>query len=58
LLLMAEKDKAYDAAMRSAGNISGAKVLLASYVNIRDLLGYDKVVLPIKALDLLVAHLG
>jgi len=58
LLLMAEKDKAYDAAMRSAGNITGAKVLLASYVNIRDLLGYDKVVLPIKALDLLVAHLG
>jgi hypothetical protein len=32
--------------------------LLASYLNIRDLLGYNKVVLPLKAIDVLTAHLG
>ena len=29
--------------MRSANNLPDAKILLASYLNIRDLLGYDKV---------------
>ena len=32
--------------------------LLASYLNIRDLFGYDKLILPVKALDALVANLG
>ena len=58
LVLMPEKDQAYDNLMRCTGNISEAKVLLASYLNIRDLLGYDKIVLPLKALDVLAAHLG
>ena len=58
LVLMAEKDQAYDTVMRSADNLVDAKILLASYLNIRDLLGYDKVVLPLKTLDVLKAHLG
>ena len=58
LVLLPEKDQTYDAVMRSADNLAGAKVLLASYLNIRDLLGYNKVVLPLKALDVLTAHLG
>lgn len=58
LVLMAEKDQSYDTAMRSVDNLADAKVLLAGYVNIRDLLGYDKVVLPLKTLDALSAHLG
>ena len=58
LVLMPEKDQAYDDVMRSADNLADAKVLLAGYVNIRDLLGYDKVVVPLKALDALKAHLG
>ena len=44
--------------MRSTDNIADAKVLLAGYLNIRDLLGYDKLVLPVKALDALEASLG
>jgi len=44
--------------MRSADNLVDAKVLLAGYLNIRDLFGYDKLVLPVKALDALVANLG
>ncbi len=58
LVLMPEKDQSYEILMRSADNLEEAKVLLAGYLNIRDLLGYDKLVLPIKALDALVAHLG
>jgi len=58
LVLMAEKDQSYDTVMQSADNLAEAKVLLAGYLNIRDLLGYDKVVLPLKTLDVLTVHLG
>jgi large subunit ribosomal protein L4 len=58
LVLMPEKDLAYENIMRCTDNIDDAKVLLAGYINIRDLFGYDKVVLPLKTLDVLTAHLG
>lgn len=58
LVLMPAKDQSYETVMRSADNLEGAKVLLASYLNVRDVLGFDKVVLPLKALDVLTAHLG
>jgi large subunit ribosomal protein L4 len=57
LILMIEKDQAYDMVMRSADNLADAKVLLAGYLNIRDLLGYDKLILPLKALDVLSVNL-
>jgi large subunit ribosomal protein L4 len=58
LVLLPEKDQAYDTVMRSAVNLTDTKILLAGYLNIRDLLGYDKVILPLKTLDVLKAHLG
>jgi large subunit ribosomal protein L4 len=58
LVLLSEKDSNYDVAMRSANNLPDAKVMLAGYLNIRDLLGYDKLVMPVKVLDVLTAHLG
>lgn len=58
LVLMPIKDQNYDTVMRSADNIESAKVLLASYINVRDILKFDKVVLPLKTIDALVAHLG
>jgi large subunit ribosomal protein L4 len=58
LVLMPAKDEAYEKATRVANNLPDAKIMLASYVNIRDLLGYQKVILPLKALDVLSAHLG
>jgi len=58
LVVFSEKDQDYDIVMRSAVNLPDAKVLLAGYLNIRDLLGYDKLVLPLKALDALTAQLG
>jgi large subunit ribosomal protein L4 len=58
LVVLPEKDSAYETIMRSAGNITNTKVLLAGYLNIRDLFNYDKVILPVKTLDALVASLG
>lgn len=58
LVVMPEKNQDYDAVMRSTVNLPDAKLLLAGYLNIRDLLGYDKLVLPLQALDALTAHLG
>jgi len=58
LVLMPVKDQNYDNVMRSASNIESAKILLASYLNVRDVLSFQKVVLPLKTIDALVAHLG
>lgn len=58
LVLLPQKDQAYETVMRSIKNIEAAKVLLASYLNIRDLMTYEKLVLPLKSLDALVAWLG
>ena len=58
LVVLPEKDSAYESVMRSAGNIANTKILLAGYLNIRDLFTYDKVILPVKTLDALVASLG
>ncbi len=57
LVLIAEKDEAYDVIVRSTRNIPDAKVLMANYLNIRDLLFYDKLVMPLKALDVLKTYL-
>ena len=58
LVLMPANDQNYDLVMRSTDNIDSAKVLLASYLNIRDVLNFEKVVIPVKTIDALVAHLG
>ena len=58
LVLLPAKDEAYDKVSRVANNIPDAKILLASYVNIRDLFNYEKVVMTLKTLDVLSAHLG
>jgi large subunit ribosomal protein L4 len=57
LVLMAEKNDAYDAIARSTSNLPDAKLLMANYLNIRDLLNYDKLIMPLKALDVLKAQL-
>ena len=58
LVLLPTKDQNYDLVMRCADNIDSAKVLLAGYVNVRDVLGFDKVIMPVTTIDALVAHLG
>jgi large subunit ribosomal protein L4 len=58
LVVLPQKDQSYDTAMRTMKNLEDAKVLLAGYLNIRDLFGYDKLVMPVATLDALVATLG
>jgi large subunit ribosomal protein L4 len=58
LILMPEKSEDYQVIIRSANNLPTAKVLLASYLNIRDLLGFDKLIIPLQALDHISANLG
>ena len=58
LVVLPEKDQAYESVMRSADNLGNTKVLLTGYLNIRDLFGYDKLILSVKSLDALVASLG
>jgi len=55
LILLAE---ANDNVERSANNLSGVKLLRASYLNIRDLLNYDYVIIPQDALDVIQDILG
>ncbi len=61
LILLPEspsRSEQYDIVARSANNLPYAKTLVANYLNIRDLLGYDKVVMPVAALDVITAFLG
>jgi len=58
LVLMSSKDEVYDRTTKASNNIPDAKILLASYLNVRDLLSYDKVVLPLNSLAVLMTHLG
>ncbi len=58
LVVLPQKDQSYEKVMRSADNLESAKVLLAGYLNIRDLFSYDKLVLSVKTLDALTAKLG
>ena len=57
LLLIPDK-AAYEGVIRSTNNLPDTKVLVASYLNIRDLLVFDKVIFPLSALDVLKANLG
>jgi large subunit ribosomal protein L4 len=58
LVLVPTKDATTEAVVRAMNNIPEAKALLANYLNIRDLLSYDKVIVPVAALDVLNSYLG
>jgi len=55
LVLLPEKN---DNVEKSIRNIEHAKYLRANYLNIRDLLGYDRLVMPLSALDVIQSYLG
>jgi large subunit ribosomal protein L4 len=58
LILLPEKNEEYERVIRTTNNIPDAKTLMAGYLNVRDLLTFDKVILPVQALDVLVANLA
>jgi len=55
LILLSKKDEAVE---RSARNVPEVKTLRANYLNIRDILGYDHLVLPLEALEVVEAIWG
>lgn len=55
LVLLSERDENIDKSVR---NLSNAKAIRASYLNIRDLLGYDKIVMPLSSLEALNSFLA
>ncbi len=50
LVLLAEQNENIQ---RSVNNLPNARTLRANYLNIRDLLGHDKVIIPLDALDVI-----
>ncbi|GIV66935.1 MAG: 50S ribosomal protein L4 [Bellilinea sp.] len=57
LVLIPQKDS-YENVILSTANLPETKILLASYLNIRDLFKFDKVVMPLAALDVIKSYLG
>ena len=58
LVVIPEKTANYDVVIRSTNNLPDAKILMAGYLNIRDLLSFEKVVMPVQAIDVLLSTLG
>ncbi len=58
VILIPEKTPSYEMIIRSASNLPGTKTMLASYLNVRDLLSFNKLVLPLQALQVITEHLG
>jgi large subunit ribosomal protein L4 len=57
LILIPEKGT-FESVIRSSNNLPDAKVLLASYLNIRDLLQFDKIILPLSSVNKIAEQLG
>lgn len=53
LILIPEKNPEYEWVLRSSRNLPDTKTLMAGYLNIRDLMTFDKVLIPMKSLDVL-----
>ena len=50
LIVIPEKNDSYQRVVLSTNNLPDAKTLLASYLNIRDLMGYQRLVFPLDVL--------
>jgi large subunit ribosomal protein L4 len=57
LILIPEK-AAYEDVIQTTNNLPDTKVLLANYLNIRDLMKYQKIVFPLASLDVVAGILG
>jgi len=58
LILLPEMNTEVEMVVRSTNNIPDAKTLLVNYLNIRDLLTFEKLVFPLASLDIIKNHLG
>jgi large subunit ribosomal protein L4 len=57
LVLIPNKEE-HESVLRATRNLPDAKIMLANYLNIRDLLVFDKLVMPVAALDVIQSYLG
>lgn len=55
LILLPE---ANDSVEKSVRNLTGAKALRAAYLNVRDLLRFDRLIMPLDAIDVIQSYLG
>jgi large subunit ribosomal protein L4 len=55
LILLSEANEPIEKSVR---NLPDAKTLRANYLNVRDLVGYDRVIMPLGALDVIQSYLG
>jgi large subunit ribosomal protein L4 len=58
LVLIHDKSETSEWIIRSTNNLPDTKVLMAGYLNIRDLMVFDKLVLPVAALEVIATNLG
>lgn len=58
LILIPEKSPNYEAVIRSTRNIADAKILVAGYLNIRDLFQFEKLIIPLASLERIEKILG
>lgn len=57
LILIPEKSS-YETVIRATRNLPDVKLLLTGYLNIRDLMSFDKLLMPVTSLDALAVNLG
>lgn len=57
LILVPEKTDEYQRVALSTRNLPDAKTLMTNYINIRDLMTYERLILPLPALDQLISVL-
>jgi len=55
LVVMAVLDEHVEKSIR---NLPNAKIINAQYLNVRDLLNYERLILPLKAVDVIDSYLG
>lgn len=58
LILIPEKSEEYERVKQSTKNLPNVKTLHANYLNIRDLLSFDKILMPLPALEVIESYLG
>jgi large subunit ribosomal protein L4 len=57
LILIPQKDESYQKVILSTNNLPDAKTLLVGYLNIRDLLQYERLIMPLPVLESLAGML-
>ncbi len=55
LILLPERDSNVE---KSTRNLTGTETMLAQYLNVRDLLGFERVILPLGSVRVIEANLG